>query len=256
MSNDKFERIEKKYLVSGEKYKMLREKLEDHMMVDEYGLSTICNIYYDTENYELIRRSIEKPAYKEKLRLRSYGVPTEDTKTFVEIKKKWDGVVYKRRVEMPMAESRAYLNEGMEPRKDGQIKREIDYFLDFYKPVPKMYIAYDRIAMYGKEDPSLRITLDFRIRYRLDDLDLTKGDHGTLVLNEDDVLMEIKVGGAYPLWLVDILSELEIYQVSFSKYGTAYKKELAKKLAKRRQQELEKVAVTTDDTWKRILVAI
>ena len=256
MSNDKFERIEKKYLVSGEKYKHLWERLQNYMTVDEYGLSTICNIYYDTENYELIRRSIEKPAYKEKLRLRSYGVPKDTTKTFVEIKKKWAGVVYKRRVEMPMAESRAYLNERKEPSKDSQIKREIDYFLDFYKPVPKMYIAYDRIAMYGKEDPSLRITLDFRIRYRLEDLDLTKGDHGTLVLNEDDVLMEIKVGGAYPLWLVDILSELEIYQVSFSKYGTAYKKELAKKLAKRRQQESEKVASISKEIWKKIPVAM
>lgn len=237
MANDRFERIEKKYLVSADKYKKLREKLNFHMTVDEYGLSTICNIYYDTENYELIRRSIEKPDYKEKLRLRSYGIPGEETKTFVEIKKKWDGVVYKRRIQLPMSESRAYLNEGKQPGKDSQIKREIDYFMDFYKPVPKMYIAYDRIAMYGKEDPSLRITLDHRIRYRLNDLDLTKGDNGKLLLNEGDALMEIKIGGAYPMWLVEILSELELYQISFSKYGTAYKRELVKKIEKQKQRD-------------------
>ncbi|MCR5791925.1 MAG: polyphosphate polymerase domain-containing protein [Lachnospiraceae bacterium] len=233
-NNSIFERIEKKYLLSGEKYKLFWERIQEYMEVDEYGLSTICNIYYDTDNYELIRHSIEKPAYKEKLRLRSYGVPKEDTQTFVEIKKKWSGVVYKRRIEMPMQESRRFLNAGKVSGRDSQIKREIDYFMEFYHPVPKMFIAYDRIAMYGKDDPELRLTMDFRIRYRTEHLDLTEGDFGTLVLGEDDVLMEIKVGGAYPIWMAQLLSELQIYQTSFSKYGTAYKLEVVKDMEKRR----------------------
>ncbi len=233
-NNDIFQRIEKKYMVTPEKYEELRKRLEEYMKVDDYGLSTICNIYYDTRDDELIRRSIEKPVYKEKLRVRSYGVPGEDTKVFTEIKKKYDGIVYKRRISLPMNTTRAYLNEGKDPGFDSQIRREIDYFMVYYRPVPKMFIGYDRIAMYGKEDPELRLTLDFNIRARDTDLDLTLGDHGGLLLPKDTVLMEVKVGGAYPLWMSHILNELEIYGVSFSKYGTGYKQKLAASMEARK----------------------
>ena len=196
------------------------------MEVDEYGLSTICNVYFDTQNNELIRHSIEKPAYKEKLRIRSYGVPGESDSAFIEIKKKYDVVVYKRRIQLPLKEARNYLVHGIKPScaVNPQILSEIDYFMQYYKPMPKMYIAYDRIATFGKEDSSIRITFDQNIRSRDYDLDLARGDKGTTLFDNSEVLMEIKVGGAYPLWLTDILSKLKIYPVSFSKYGSFYKK--------------------------------
>ena len=222
-SDNVFERVEKKYILTREKYNLLLEAIEPHMCADSYGKHTIGNIYYDTDTYELIRHSIEKPKYKEKLRLRSYGVPMEDSKVYLEIKKKYDGIVYKRRISLTLAEAEAYLNEGMRPEKDSQILREIDYFISFYQPKPKIYLAYDRIAYYGKEDEEIRITFDHNIRSRENALSLGVGDQGTPLLEDDQYLMEIKVPGAMPVWLADILSELEVYPSSFSKYGNVYK---------------------------------
>lgn len=225
-NNHIFQRYEKKYILDIQQYESFLERVSSYLEVDQYGESTICNLYYDTASYELIRTSIEKPAYKEKVRLRSYGTPTEGDKTFIEIKKKYDGIVYKRRIELPLEEAAAYLDEGIDPEQDSQIKREIDYCLQFYNLSKKMYIAYDRTAMYGIYDDSVRVTFDRNIRYRMDELDLWKGDHGNLILPEDKVLMEIKVAGAYPLWMAEVLSDLEIYPGSFSKYGNSFKNEM------------------------------
>ena len=238
-STEIFQRVEKKYLLSQKQYQKLQEKMKPYMQVDDYGLSTICNVYYDTQGFDLVRRSNEKPVYKEKLRLRSYGVPDETDKTFVEIKKKWKGVVYKRRIELPLKEARNYLEHGIVPTSpvNPQIRKEIDYFLRLYRPVPKMYIAYDRIAMYGKEDESIRITFDFHIRSREEDVDLSMGDAGRLLMKNDEVLMEIKVGGAYPLWLADMLCEMEIYPNTFSKYGKIYCNGLTAETQHEKQEE-------------------
>lgn len=225
--NFTFKRIEKKYLLTEEKYKELIVRLEPYMQMDEYGLHTICNIYYDTDQFDLIRTSIEKPPYKEKLRLRSYGVPDKDGKVFLEIKKKWKGVVYKRRISLTLEEAEAYLAKGKPLPQDGQIEREIDYFVKFYQPRAKMYIAYDREAYFGKEDSSIRITFDQNIRSREEDLKLEQGDAGKLLLERGYRLMEIKISGAFPVWMAKILSELEIYPTSFSKYGNIYKKNRA-----------------------------
>ncbi|MBP3889504.1 MAG: polyphosphate polymerase domain-containing protein [Cellulosilyticum sp.] len=213
-------------MLTREKYNLLLEAIEPYMCADSYGKHTIGNIYYDTDTYELIRHSIEKPKYKEKLRLRSYGIPMEDSKVYLEIKKKYDGVVYKRRISLTLAEAEAYLNEGMKPQKDSQILREIDYFISFYKPEAKLYLAYDRIAYFGREDPEVRITLDHNIRSREEVLSLGAGDQGTPLLEDDQYLMEIKVPGAMPIWLSGILADLEIYPTSFSKYGNIYKKSI------------------------------
>ncbi|MBE6025007.1 MAG: polyphosphate polymerase domain-containing protein [Cellulosilyticum sp.] len=220
------QRVEKKYMLTKDEYNWLLEELEPHISMDAYGKHTIGNIYYDTDTYELIRYSIEKPKYKEKLRLRSYGIPNTDSDVYLEIKKKYDGIVYKRRVDLTLAEAEAYLNEGMRPQKDSQILREIDYFISYYKPKPKLYLAYDRMAYFGREDSSVRITFDHNIRSREYDLSLGKGDYGVLLLDEDRYLMEIKVAGAMPIWLSEILSKLAIYPSSFSKYGNVYKKSI------------------------------
>ena len=222
-SNSIFERFEKKYMLDRETYNLLLEAIEPYMRMASYGKHTIGNIYYDTNTYELIRHSIEKPVYKEKLRLRCYGVPNEESTVYLELKKKYDGIVYKRRIALTLTEAEAYLNEGFKPQQDSQILREIDYFISFYNVRPKVYLAYDRIAYFGIEDSDVRITFDHNIRSRQYDLSLGKGDYGEPLLDEYKHLMEIKVKGAMPMWLSKILSDLEIYPASFSKYGNVYK---------------------------------
>lgn len=222
-----FKRVEKKYLISEEQYQQLRERLEPYMNIDEYGLHTICNIYYDTDQYDLIRHSIEKPMYKEKLRVRSYGIPNADSNVFVEIKKKYNGVVYKRRISMKLNMVKPFVQGEGKHSDNSQIEKELKYFIQFYQPMPKQFIAYDRIALYGKEDKEVRITFDQNIRSRDRDLNLEDGDYGEYLLEKGQYLMEIKIAGAMPIWLARILSELQIYPTSFSKYGNIYKKQYA-----------------------------
>jgi len=221
-NNGIFQRTEKKYQLTEEQYRTFLERVEDRIRQDEFGVHMISNIYYDTDDYELIRHSIESPRYKEKFRVRGYGEIQSDSMIYLELKKKVQGMVYKRRVELPYKQAKRYLGNGVYPDGDTQILKEIQYFLGYYKPVPKLYLAYDRTAYEGIEDSSLRITIDQNIRSRNYDLDLTCGDKGT-VLDSISYLMEIKVQKAYPLWLSRLLSELEIYPASFSKYGTIYK---------------------------------
>ncbi len=219
-----FERYEKKYRLPEEIYLQLMERLGEYMQADQYGRHTVCSLYFDTRDYLLIRRSIGKPNYKEKLRLRSYGIPSPDTNVYLELKKKLKGVTYKRRISMTYAEAQRYMLYGEQPLKSNQIMDEISWFYRQYQPVPKVLLFYERIALLGKEDPNLRITFDTDIRYRTDDFDLSLGDEGTPLLPSGERLMEIKVSGALPFWLSRMLSELKIYPASFSKYGTVYRK--------------------------------
>ena len=216
-----FERVEKKYRLNQKQYDMFLNAAGERIHRDEYGLHTIRNIYYDTSHYDLIRRSIDKPKYKEKLRLRGYGEIRGDSEVFLEIKKKYRGVVYKRRAKLPMTQARLYLESGIFTEKKSQILREIDYFIRFYQPRPKIYLAYDREAFTGNETENLRITVDRNIRSRSHRLELSY-DGECDILNPGEYLMEIKVSDAYPMWLANLLGELMIYPISFSKYGTAY----------------------------------
>ena len=220
---DTFQRFETKYLLEDFQYRALRERLEGMAQVDEYGKTSILNIYYDTPNFNLIRTSLEKPVYKEKLRLRSYGIPEDDTRAFIEIKKKFKGIVYKRRIGMDYSDALKYLNEGAPVKKESQISHEIDYFKNFYKGLrPAMAISYDRIAMAGIKDPELRITFDENIRWRVDKLDLKYGNVGEDILKPGQHLMELKIAGAMTMEMAHILDELSIRQTSFSKYGRGF----------------------------------
>lgn len=220
---DVFERMETKFLLDEMQYRGLRKKLKNIAEVDSYGETSILNIYFDTPDFKLIERSLEKPVYKEKLRLRTYGIPEDDTNAFVEIKKKYKGVVYKRRISMPYSEALDYLTGKKEPAKDGQIKKEIDYLLQYYKGIrPAMAISYDRIAMAGIYDPELRITFDTNIRWRTDHLSLKNGNKGKDILLPGQHLMELKIAGAMSVEMAGILDELNIRQCSFSKYGRGY----------------------------------
>jgi len=221
---DVFKRYEKKYLINEQQYNELMEMIEGKMIVDQYGESLICNIYFDTPNYQLIRQSIEKPIYKEKLRMRSYGIPKDSDNVFVELKKKYDGIVFKRRVAMPLLEAEKYLYKNISLKQHNQITNEIDWFKQFYRELkPAMYISYDRIALFGNDDKAIRITFDRNINWRTTNLNLQKGIIGNPLLEKTERLMEIKVPGAIPLWLTNCFNKLEIYSTSFSKYGNAYK---------------------------------
>lgn len=220
-----FKRYEKKYILTKSQYEAFIAKTSHRLMQDRYGNHTVCNIYFDTDNYALIRKSIEKPAYKEKLRLRSYGVPTSSSHVFLEIKKKFDGIVYKRRVEMTLDEAYRYIYE-REKAEEGQILNEIDYFLDFHKPEPKIFLAYDRIALLGRDNPCLRVTFDTNVRWRDEKIGLENGAWGNVMVDEGTYIMEIKFPDAMPVWLCEVLDELRIYPQSYSKYGTCYTKYL------------------------------
>lgn len=222
-----FQRYEKKYLLTPAQYQRIRGGLAAHMEEDSYGRYTICNIYYDTPDFQLIRASLEKPVYKEKLRLRSYGVPGKQDQVFVELKKKYKGVVYKRRAVMETQQAVDYLDGCLWPQPEGQICREIDWFLELYRPQPQVYIAYDREAMAGvAAERELRVTFDTNLRWRDTELDLQAGDYGAPILAGDNILMEIKIPGAAPVWLSHLLSENGAFATSFSKYGTCYREHL------------------------------
>lgn len=219
-----FKRYEKKFLLSRDEYIKIIAALESEMVPDRYGESTICNIYFDTPNMRLIRKSIEKPVYKEKLRLRCYNVPDDETVSFVEIKKKCKGIVYKRRISLPYARAYDFLVNKTDEQFDSQIGKEIAWFISYYRELqPAVVLTYDRQAFFHKSISDLRITFDTNITWRTQELDLRKGVFGNKLLNDGEYLMEIKIPVAIPLWLVKILEDLKIYPISYSKYGNVYK---------------------------------
>ena len=219
-------RYELKYLLSGAQTDYLRRALTGRMEVDAFGLTSIASLYYDTPDRRLIRASLEKPAFKEKLRLRSYGLAAEDSPVYLELKRKYDGVVYKRRVQTTVPQAEAFLAGAGEIGPEGQIKKELAYFRDYYRTLePACLIIYDRTA-YFEPDGDLRLTVDQRPRYRTEGLNLTESMDGIPLLEDGWTILEVKVQRAMPLWLSAILSEGQIYKSSFSKYGEAYKREL------------------------------
>jgi hypothetical protein len=218
-----FRRYELKYMLTLAQKETILAAMAPHMAPDRYGRTTIRNVYFDTDNYRLIRRSIEKPAYKEKLRIRSYAQATADSTVFVELKKKYDRVVYKRRLPLCEADAMAWTCREKACPVDTQISREIQYFMDFYRNLkPTVFLSYEREAYYDKGGGDLRVTFDAHILVRQTDMDLCAPIYGTPILPEGKVLMEIKCAGGIPLWMVEVLSRERIYRTSFSKCGTAY----------------------------------
>lgn len=218
-----FKRIEKKYELSRAQKDRLLDEVGAYLIPDTHGESTICSLYLDTPDYLLIRNSIDAGVYKEKLRLRSYGTPTADSQVFLELKKKYKGVVYKRRVSMSLKEAECYLDSGKKP-VDSQIMSEIDYAMNFYNgPKPAIFIAYEREAFYVRDYPELRLTFDYSVRYRDTGLLMELGTDGKKIIPDDAVLLEIKTDGSMPMWLSHALDQCGIRPVSFSKYGTAYR---------------------------------
>ena len=224
-----FKRIEKKYLLSETRYEKLFRRIGSHLKPDEYGRSTVMSLYLDTPDRRMIRNSIEAADYKEKLRMRSYGTAAADSTVFLELKKKFGGVVYKRRAAMTLTEAERYLRTGIKPF-ESQIMSELDWAMRFYGwPKGAMLIACEREAWFDEEHPDLRLTFDRNIRCRENELRLDRGSAGTALLPKDRVLLEIKTAGAMPLWLADALNAEGILPGSFSKYGEAYLRTLETK---------------------------
>lgn len=217
-----FRRREVKYILDANKYSEVRNAISGHMTEEIYGKYTICNIYCDSPDSELIRESLEKPVYKEKLRLRTYGTASDGGDSFLEIKKKYNGVVYKRRVQLPYLEALRYIRDGVPPEQRSQVINEVDYMIKRHSLAPKLIICYDRRAFFGNDNREFRLTFDSGIRSRTEDLDLRSGDYGETLAEQPFRLMELKVTGAMPMWMTEILSSLELYPVSFSKYGSIY----------------------------------
>ena len=218
-----FKRYEIKFILTSAERKRLMNVMDGIMKIDNYGHTTIRNIYFDTDNYRLIRTSLDKPVYKEKLRVRSYQRVTGEDPVFVELKKKYNSVVYKRRIAMPENIASGWLEDGLPAPFDSQIAREIGYFIDFYQGIsPKVFLSYEREAFYPEDGSDIRITLDSNIIARDYDLSLQKGVYGGNILDMDLSILEVKVSETMPMWLIRFLRENNIAKTSFSKYGMFY----------------------------------
>lgn len=234
MAIEVFNRYENKYLMDTKAFYNIYNDLMAYMEPDEHNKDdkfyTISNLYYDTEHHSLIRTSLAKPKYREKLRIRSYGVPGSDAKVYLELKKKVFGLVNKRRTSLRLDEAYEFVRTGEVPayRKgmNQQVIREIEYFLSRYELQPMVYLAYDRIALFCMGNRDLRITFDTNIRSRRYDLTLEAGDHGEQLMERGQWLMEVKAEKTVPVWLSKMLSEHQMYRTSFSKYGNEYKKSI------------------------------
>ncbi|MDD9270785.1 polyphosphate polymerase domain-containing protein [Paenibacillus sp. GCM10023248] len=244
MAIEVFNRYENKYLMDSKAFYAIYNRLLAYMELDEFNKNdkfyAISNLYYDTEHDSLIRNSLAKPKYKEKLRIRAYGVPEANGKVYLELKKKVFGLVNKRRTALMLNEAYDFAVSGEEPElkpyMNKQVVQEIKYFLERYDLQPKVYLAYDRIAMFCKHSRDLRITFDTNIRSRRYDLKLEAGDHGEALLGNGQWLMEVKAEKTVPVWLSKMLSEHQMFRTSFSKYGNEYKKMRNERLAGERVQ--------------------
>lgn len=230
MAKEVFSRKEEKYIVKNDIYKKIVKDIENKMIADEYSKNNsfyqICNIYYDTEDNNLIRTSLKKPKYKEKIRLRSYGVPNKDTKVFLEIKKKYKGCVNKRRTTLKLKEAYEFANTGNIPEikeyMNFQIIKELNYAIKTYKIMPKVYIAYQRRAFFDSNNPNFRLTFDKNIISRREDIALEYGIFGERIIEPDEMIMEVKYNERMPLWFIEIIRKHNLQKTSFSKYGTEY----------------------------------
>jgi len=253
MAISTFQRREVKFLLSKEQFEGLLPIVHEHMNPDAYCVDGkeygIYNLYYDTPDNYLIRTSIQKPYYKEKLRLRSYYSPTApDASVYLEMKKKIGGIVTKRRVAMTLSEAETYIQTRQKPYYerfiDKQVIKELDIFLSNYDSLqPRQYISYQRAAFFGKDDPDFRLTFDRDITGRREDLSLGMPNYGSKLILPDQRIMEIKVSGALPLWMSHAMSSLDIHRISFSKYGTAYKNYVLAQIAEKTAHQEERKVV-------------
>lgn len=215
-------RFEYKYVLTKEQLSFLKNAIKGHLKIDNYGRTSIASLYYDTPDFRLIRTSIDKPAFKEKVRVRCYGLASETNPVFLEIKRKYQKVVYKRRIVTSEEVAEKFFKREIDSIDNSQISKEISYFRDYYKKlIPVCVIIYDREAYYDDSN-RIRLTIDENPRYRITDLNLHTSFNGIPILPFDGAVMEIKSQGSMPLWLTSILDTGKMFKTPFSKVGQAY----------------------------------
>lgn len=224
-----FQRVEEKYLLSYDEKKKFLSRISEYIKKDKFFISHIHNIYFDNDNNDLIINSLDKPIFKDKFRVRSYGDMSLNGDVFLETKVKYKGVVSKRRIKLSVEEFNSYINNKKIP-SDSQVFKEINYYVDYYKLKPMIYIAYDRESYKGIYDSNLRITFDNNLRSRRDNLMFKDNVEMKKYFDNDYYIMEIKAVMAMPLWLVRILSDMNIKPISFSKYGKIYECEMKERV--------------------------
>ncbi|MGM9857711.1 MAG: polyphosphate polymerase domain-containing protein [Bacilli bacterium] len=232
-----FKRREKKFLITQEQYEALLPTILEHMNYDKFCIGgnryLIRNIYLDTDTNTLIRISTSKPKFKEKIRIRKYGTWNDGRdEYFLEIKRKINKIVTKRRIKLTYAQLNDFLNNNIKPEKhkalNKQIVNELEYFLSLYKVKNKAFLYYERLAFFDKEDPNFRVSFDTNIRSRRNSFDFDDSSYEKELINDNQLLMEVKINNAFPLWFTKELSRLKIYSGSFSKYGTDFKQSVKK----------------------------
>ena len=216
-----FKRYEQKYLITETQAAVVEAVLSQRMVPDQFDAYCVQNLYFDTANWDVIRTSMQRPYYKEKLRLRSYGTSDAAAPIFLELKKKYAGVSYKRRVVLPKGALSQPLKEVL-AKDPSQIARELDFYLKSTEVTPRLFVSYRRKAFADKEDAGLRVTLDSELRYRPDQLHFRQPEEGRLILPGAYRLLEIKTPTSIPLWLVRLCSDNEIFSGSYSKYAACY----------------------------------
>lgn len=221
-----FERKEIKYVLTEEQFKAVFNSLSGFLKIDSYGWQTINNLYFDNDDNDVIRTSLSKPAFKEKMRLRSYGEYTPDQEVYLELKKKFNGTVFKRRIQGKLDQIENMIEEKGKGANDLSAK-EIFFFMNTFNLYPKIFIAYDRLAMYCPSDKAIRITFDKNIRYRTENLKLDSSENAIL-FSKNEYVMEIKGVNALPLWLTGLLAAFNLVPSTYSKYGKIYEKLLLK----------------------------
>lgn len=232
-----FRRYEKKFLLTLEQWQSLLPTLESHMDIDPFCLNkqpyNVRTVYFDTDDYDVIRKSLDGPQFKEKLRMRKYGhYDVISDEVYFEIKRKFKGIGTKRRVKCTESEVDSLIKQGTMPVRTDyyavQILNEIGYYLSVNKVKPAVFISYRRLAYTDRENKQFRLTIDQDILTRRDDFDFSHGPKGRHLIDDNHRLMEVKVGKAMPLWFAQALSEHKIYLTSFSKYGKDFESRMKK----------------------------
>lgn len=251
MAIESFTRREQKYIISSKQYEALLSELTPFMRADKYGVNgcyTVTSLYFDNPGCQIYYETKNKLPFRQKLRLRVYDSVDINSNAFFEIKQKHKKVVNKRRMVIPLYEAERYLAEIDEnisllnyETSNLQVLKEIDYFRSLYELKPEMIISYDRKALHGIDDDELRLTFDFNLRCRHEDLSLVNGPYGDHFINPDDVILEVKVNDSVPLWLTRILQDLECEQRSASKYCTSF--ELLKERILLHETQFEPIAI-------------
>lgn len=228
ISKEIFSRYELKYLISYETYLAFAEQLSQKMKNDQFGNMgkyNIISLYFDSDDHTIYYETRNNLPFRQKLRLRIYNNATLDTVSFLELKQKFNRVVNKRRTKLKLGDAYQYLeqyNSDDISVSNRQIMAEVDSFRSLYRLKPELIVSYDRHAFIGVEEEDLRVTFDYNLRCRKDDLRIESGPHGMRFVDPHLVVMEVKVTHSVPLWLSRLLSDYACPRKSVSKYCTSF----------------------------------